>query len=273
MKYVFIKRYNPAYDFFLVRYFKEGGIDAGEKLSWKRADYKQLLLQERSDLTPHEKLFLSYIRAWRQHPETRPSLHELFEKIPVGGGDEVKKLMQLQSELPSGKGKLLFSTEEVAADISNFYTRYIADPLRKEMEKGVKGRKLSKYFVHEEHNRVLKFRESPKTMDEEATRVAKELRARLSKTNTQRVLEDLSQILNAHFNSPEHMKPYKYLPPDDLKKVRRCEHILDYVRLNMYHELEDDDLTGILTPIRGLGQIEEGWEEVLFPWYYVKQAK
>lgn len=274
MNYVFIKRYNPAYDFFLIRYFKEGGIDAGEKLSWKRADYKQLLLQEKSDLTPHEKLFLSYIRSWRDHPESRPSLHNLFEKmLSSSGTDEVKKLMQLQSELPSGKGKLLFSEREVAADISNFYIRYIATPLRKEMEEGVKGRKLAKFFIHEEHDHILKFRPSPERMDEESSRVAKELLARLGRTSTQRVLGDLSQILTAHFNSPEHMKPYKYLPPNDLKKVRRCEHKSELLSLNVYQELEDDDVTGILAPIRGFGQIEEGWQEVLFPRYYVKASR
>ncbi len=273
MNYAFIKRYNPAYDFFLVKYFKEGGLDAGEKLPWKRADYKQLLLQEKSDVTPHEKLFLSYIRAWRQHPETRPSLHELFEKIPGGGGNEVKKLMQLQSELPSRLGKLLFSSKDVADDISNFYKRYLTEPLRKDIEKGARSRELSKYFVHKELDRGMKLRNEPDKMEVEDRKISEELLSMLKRITSKVVRNDLNQILANHFDAPEHMREGKYPSPYDHVKVRRCEHKSELLSLNVYHELKNDDVTGILAPIRGFGQIEEGWTDVLFPRYYVKQAE
>jgi len=38
MTYVFIRYYNPTYDFFLSRYFRDGGLDVDENLTLEKAD-------------------------------------------------------------------------------------------------------------------------------------------------------------------------------------------------------------------------------------------
>src|SRR6058998_3886975 len=114
MKYVFVKRYNPAYDFFLIKYFNESGIDIDETLEFKRADAIASALEKkgstgvvekppyrrpftfRDRLEPHERLFWDYVYDWRGHPESRPGVDYLFDKLFEREPD-VKKLAELES--------------------------------------------------------------------------------------------------------------------------------------------------------------------------------
>src|SRR5436309_1368739 len=165
MRYMFLKRYNPAYDYFLIHYFREGGIEFDKSTTFDEADQRELFSIGLTSITPREKLFCSYVRSWRMHPEARPSYYEFFDKAIGGSGrPDAKRLLRLESNGTKGKGKLVFSEREAAASISEFYRRFLRNPLKMELERGGGGSDVTKFFSIEELRRLLEVRQ---TADEE----------------------------------------------------------------------------------------------------------
>ena len=56
MKYVFVKEFNPVYDFCLFEYFQTGGIPVDEGLTIERARRLRKALEEKPSLKSEEKL-------------------------------------------------------------------------------------------------------------------------------------------------------------------------------------------------------------------------
>ena len=55
--------------------------------------------------------------------------------------------------------------------------------------------------------------------------------------------------------------------------MKWCEHWSEYVWLACQRELDEAEVFGTLRPVRGMGLIELGFQEVRFPEYYVKKAE
>ena len=61
------------------------------------------------------------------------------------------------------------------------------------------------------------------------------------------------------------------------ERKRVCEHESEYLKLQVYHHLDDDAVSTFLFPSRGFlisdTVLEEGWNDIAFPQYYVIQAQ
>jgi hypothetical protein len=267
-EYYIVKRYNPAYHYFEANYLKEGGFDV-EGLTWQRARYKYSLLAERKEenLTNYNSVFSAYARAWTSLHPLRPALYNVFWHI-FGGEPSIRKLKEIEPQLPPGQGKLLFSPEEIAEEVSGFYRKYIRDPLKNDLEQQANERKILSYLTSNEIDRGLRLKE-PAKAEEEHQKAARELLSWTEKITPASALTDLEGILAQHYDSPPHMKLHKYPPPHQNEMVEECVHISNYLQLDEYHNLEDGHITALLFPVRGLSQVKRQWEEVDFPWYRV----
>src|SRR5207253_9619598 len=78
-------------------------------------------------------------------------------------------------------------------------------------------------------------------MYEEDKKTAKELLIWLTKIKAESVLKDLDDILEAHFDAPEHMRDARLIPGSDVK-VKICEHWSEYVWLTCQRELDEAEV-------------------------------
>ena len=69
-------------------------------------------------------------------------------------------------------------------------------------------------------------------------KTANELLTWLTKIKAESVLKDLDDILEAHFDAPEHMRDARLIPGSDVK-VKWCEHWSEYVLLACQRELNE----------------------------------
>ncbi len=274
MNLVFVKQYNPAYDIFLTRYLKEGGIIVGAEKTWQRTVHKLRILSEKENKTPYEEFYVSYLSSWTYHPETRPGMYHLIRRLLPHKKAEVQELKELETQLLPREGKLIFSKKEVAKELSDFYRNYMTKPLQSDLARGADSEALSRYFnIKELEPRPKVIRESgTEKLYEEDKKTASELLTWLTKITVESVLKDLDAILEAHFDAPEHMHVGRLIPGSDVK-VKLCEHWSEYVWLACQRELDEAEVFGTLRPIRGMGLIELGFQEVQFPEYYVKRAE
>jgi len=278
MRYWFVKRYNPAYDPFLIRYFREGGIDFDENTTFDEADRRELFSIGLNSMTVRERLFCSYVKSWRMHPECRPSLYYLFQKtLGSAGIPNLQRLRGLESQLPPGQGKLLFTKEEAAADISDFHRKYLTIPLKQEIEQGGVGKELSKYFSSKEVVLMPSLRMiSQEKFDESVHTIAGELLERLGTITPEKVARDIDSVLEGHEKTPDHMKlTGKITNPKESQWV--CMHGSEYVELHVYQSAVDESAEMFLTSARGLHASdhvsEPGWDEIVFPWYEMLKAE
>jgi len=97
VKLIFAKRYNPAYDYFLTKYFQDHGIPYGEESTFEEVKRLVLVFQEKAGMNPRwkdifnpsahklkipesETLFCLYAWYWALGPGPRPAFQELFAK-------------------------------------------------------------------------------------------------------------------------------------------------------------------------------------------------
>ena len=83
-------------------------------------------------------------------------------------------------------------------------------------------------------------------MYEEDKKTANELLTWLTKIKAESVLKDLDDILEAHFDAPEHMRDARLIPGSDVK-VKWCEHWSEYVLLACQRELNEAEVFGTLS--------------------------
>ena len=207
MKYVFVKEFNPAYDRFLLAYFKEHGLRLDENTTLKELENRVSHLdQER--MSAEERLLTYYVRDWGSHPECRPSLYRFLDKTLGGKGrPDQDEMRQLESRLPPGEGKLLFAKEEVAADISGFYRKYMRNPLKSDIEKGASDRRLAAYFSLKELSPSVVGR-SPdeKTHERDEYQIAVDLLSTLEEITSEKVARDVDRIIGEHESNSEHTR-------------------------------------------------------------------
>src|SRR5437867_10644286 len=241
MNLVFVKQYNPAYDIFLTRYLKEGGIIVGAEKTWQRTVHKLRILSEKEHKTPYEKFYVSYLSSWTYHPETRPGMYHLSRRLLPHKKAEVEELRELESQLLPGEGKLIFSKKEVAKELSDFYRNYRTKPLQSDLARRADSEALSRYFnIKELEPRPKVIRESgAEKLYEEDKKTATELLTWLTKIKAESVLKDLDDTLEAHFDMPEHMRDARLIPGSDVK-VKWCEHWSEYVLLACQRELNEE---------------------------------
>jgi len=267
LRYVFVREYNPAYDIYLFEYFRGGGLGVDGELTIERARRRRRELEKKSSLTSEEKLFCDYVSVWNQHPESRPSLYYLFNKIPANSGDlSVGRLAELESQFEHGGGRLLFSVEDVVAELVFFYKKRLKDTLQGEIRAGARGRQLARFFISDEVDRLPDSRvHGLEKVEEAIQRTAREVVVWLERVSPSGIRKDIEHVIEEHSNSPPHMRRTRYLDG--------CEHKSEYLRLAVNRDVRDNSVSTFLSPVRGYGAVEEYYEEVLFPRYYVLESE
>ncbi len=271
---MFVKRYNLAYDAFLIRFFNQGGIKFDEKTTYEEVAPRWNLLSRRDDMTTAEKLLCDYVSNWGSHPEARPTYYELFDKAIGGDGwPDLKKLRELESQIVQADGRFIFSRDEVASIISKFYSRYLRDPLRAELEEGHGGKDLLRFFSMKEIQ-VLPIRLTATQDEDESLRnkVAGELLLWLDSVTPEKIDLDIQRVLEEHERMGEHMKAFdSFTRP--IEKEWSCAHESEYVALDSYRGATGKRLSTYLNPARGSDAsdhvIEMGWQIVTFPNFLV----
>ncbi len=274
MSYVFVREFNPAYDFYLFEYFQAGGIPVNEELTTERARRMRKTLEEKPSLKSEEKLFCDYVSVWNEHPETRPSLYYLFNKIPAHQGElNASRLAELESQRPPSEDRLLFSAEDVAKDFTNFYKRQIRDALKHEIESDAPGWKLGRYFASDEIDSLPDSRvQGPQKVEDAIRRTSREVLGWTDKITSDSVLKDIERVLREHSGSQGHMRRSRRLGSSP-QEVDSCEHKSEYVRLAVYQDVRRASTSMFLSPVRGFGAVEKYYWDVLFPKYYVLESK
>ena len=275
MRYVFVREYNPAYDFYLFEYFRGGGMSVDGELTIERARRMRKTLEEKPSLKSEEKLFCDYVSVWNQHPESRPSLYYLFNKIPAHHGEpNASRLAELESDRPPREDRILFSAEDVAKDFTNFYKRQIGDALKHEIESDAPGSKLGRYLSSHEINSLPDSRvQGPQKAEEAIRRKSREVLGWANKVTSDLVLKDIEQVLGEHSGSQVHMRRTRRLGSSSRQEVDWCEHKSEYVRLAVYQDILQASTSMFLEPVRGYGSVQDYYEDVLFPRYYALELK
>ena len=278
MKYLFVKEFNPSYDRFLMEYFKEHGLGLAENTSFKELENKVSHLN-REKMSTEERLLTYYAKDWGSHPECRPSLYKFLDKALGGKGrPDLDKMRQLESKLPATQGKLLFTKEEVAAEISGFYRKYMRNPLKSDIEKDASDKRLAAYLSASDlRPSAVGHSPNEKSRRRDVYQIAVELLSWLKGASSQRVGRDLDRIIKEHESNPEHMRESTGILPGRVERQKVCQHQLGYLDLHVYEDLEDGAVTAFLIPSRGFLVsdivLEEGWNDVVFPQYYILQAQ
>ncbi len=294
MKYFFIKEYNPAYDFFVLRYFKSKGLDVDENLTYEQASSIASMLQKKGEtgadehgprqyfafkknLAPHESLFWDYRRGWSYHPEVRESDEWYFYEATGIKRADIDRMAKLERELPEGRGKLLFTREDVAADFSDFYVRFLRNPLRRDMKQGKIGTELFKYLSDGERESLPDSRVvGREKFEAETHRIAGEAQKWLDEITPEKISGDIDRVLQEHWKNTDHIKQGHSMS-DPGKKSWHCQHKSEYVELIYFRDEGVEGQLPTLQPARGFRiwvkhPWEEGWESVLFPMYGVAPA-
>jgi len=263
-RYVLIKEYNPAYDFWLRAHLKEKRIMGDREYSWKEAQQILIDMDERGTT---DEFFQSHFLAWRDHPEYPPAylyLLRLILPIYENGKIDLGEMIRLDKEARSRHQRILFGLEDAASDFYDFYAKVITQPLERDLERGASGRTLSNYFEFEEHGQIPAARAvGLDTVEKAVHKVAVELLSWLQKITLDKILSDIKITLDQHYDRGM----------IEATSERSYIHTSEFVRLMIQRSSgPSDPATVILCPARGHGVIREGYEGVFYPTYYVQET-
>ncbi len=271
MTYVFVVWHNKSYDQFLTKYFSHGGLRFDSETSFQ--DAKKIVAESRKVEPSRElKLFTDYVKDWRFHIESRPSLYYFLARIFDDGNLTLARLEELESELSRGSGDLILSLSDAALELSNFYSRSFVVPLREDIIDKARLLRLLDYFSPDDSKDLPYGLEVSRYECSEAIRsIATKLLSMSSKFNRDRIGLEITSVLEQHSADTMHMKPIGKTRPDG-SRTEYCEHDSESVTLVGRREPGVQSARLLLKPSRGFGVIEDGWKEVMFPRFNVFQT-
>jgi hypothetical protein len=261
--YTLIKDYNPAYRYWIRALLKKKRLMGDREYSWKEAQHISMDMAARG---VKDDFFMHYFWAWRDHPEHPPDYFSILgEALPIHKEErpDLAAIAQLDKEARTRGQRILLGIEDAAKDFTDFYDRFLAQPLARDLESG-EGEKLMDYFEWDELGRVPDIRVHSKDEMEVAERkIAVELLQWLQNITLEKILDDIKEALSQHYEnglakaSTEHGYHFKSKYVElSANKVPRSK----------------EAVTTILMPARGHSVVKEGYAGVYFPMYYVQKT-
>jgi hypothetical protein len=172
--------------------------------------------------------------------------------------------------------RLIFSLEDLAQAIADYYRRYLREPLKRELEEGHGGLEILKYFTTDEL-RAPAFGKGHADDSEAAwNEAAGKLALSFDKVTPKKVQADVEKVFAEHEKDTDHINsPDTKLRPEDRKW--RCSHQSELVKLSYGRKADETQPAMFLSPVRGYDAaehvIEPGWNIVAFPQYLVSEAE
>jgi len=259
---VLIKSYNPAYSPWLRAYLKQKRILGDREYSWKEA---QQIIMDMDARGVHDDFFQKYFWAWAEHPEYAPdffSLLRIIRPLEKDGKLDIEAISRLDAEARERGERILFTIEDAAKDFCEFYDRFLTMPLARDLETGADRKKLLRYFGYEEFRKTPGNRvQSQEVVEKGIQEIARDLLESLRVISTEKILEDIKSTLSQHYAKgiaaagPESGYYYKS----------------QYVEMSAHKsEASNELVTTFLAPSRGRRLIDEGYEGVYYPTYYLE---
>ena len=293
MKHSFVREYAPAYDYFLTIYFQKAGIPFDENTTFevaeeiasqiKKKGYDLTNAAEQAHrplafidaLTAPDALFWRYVYYWGEHPESRPAVYKLL-KFAVGGPEfpELGQMRDLESRMIARGGTLVISEAEAGKEISDFYKRQVANPLRNDLNGGASAEDIVGFLSLEELRQVP----DPavggvERFEKETRRVAGELLAWLDTITPAGMAADTKALLEEHDEDPGHMRQVLDKQGETPQRLSVCEHVSKCVTLAGVRGSGEKRTGLLLSPTRGyhVSDIiaDEGVNDLIFPRYWV----
>jgi hypothetical protein len=168
----------------------------------------------------------------------------------IYGKIDASKMRELESLLPAESGqKLVFTKQEVARRISDFYTIALRDALRNDLEDG-SPRILSRHVQISDDDCLPNFRPDNREKYEEAVRAfVEKLLLWVNQITPEGVSEDIDKVLAEHEKTPFSTHMRRLSTGQGRKDYLWCEHASKYVQLDEYPH--DDGLVSLsLKPSR-----------------------
>lgn len=229
-------------------------------------------MEGKANLTESQMLYRDYLREWAELPDLRPAFYRFVDRMTGGVGQpDLKTLSKLENELTPDQGKFLFTEKKVAGQIAEFYRRYMANPLRRDLVRQPSSKVLMRYFSRSELDILPdRSRFGSEKFEEGCRTVAMKLSARLDQITPEVIVSEISSALLEHERPTIHMKPIGEGP----EKNWICSHLCGYVELSAVALQKDAVPTLFLKPAHGFliadATVERGWNDYVFPNYYVK---
>ena len=278
MKYAFVRKFNPLYDFFLTRYFQGAEIQFDDQTNYSELAPRLAFASSMKSMSPEESLFYAYGSSWRMHPEVRPTYYHLFDRIVGGTGwPNVKILRELEKKLPADQGKLVFSMDEAASAITEFYRKQVRIPLKRGIREDTEEDDLVvRFFTHEEIYAIPGVRTGSGHGGKEfIMRTIQNIVSRIDSLIPETVNAEIQQLLEEHRTAgSSHLRVVDKHPRSKTTgdKLYSCTHSSEWVQTSGFGESENViDL--FLEPIRGFenGAYDSNheWNYIAFPTYYV----
>jgi hypothetical protein len=200
MEYLFTATGNPAYRFFTIKFFTEGGIEfVDQYMGVERAHAIFRQLSPKKSKNRAEEIFCECLGPQSQSSQGLLASIGMLEKIY--GKLDASKMRELESLLPVQDGlKLVFTRQEVAKRLSDFYTGALRDLLRKDLEDG-SASALSKHIQLRDDDQLPSY--NPVDRYDEAVRAFVEtLLLWTNQITPENVSQDIEIVLTEHEKTP-----------------------------------------------------------------------